>query len=117
MICWPEGDMEFVSRAGAEGSSGDGRWPCKVRVKSHSRYMAELIIHYGRGSCINAVLGKYMGGQYVCIPDMDVGCAVGRFSDIEGNKEKLRFHMGDEEAATVAHALRAISGYSGTDWI
>ena len=45
MICWPEGSMEFVSRAAAEGSGGDRRWPCKVRVKSCSRYMAELIIH------------------------------------------------------------------------
>ena len=53
--------MEFVSRAAAEGSGGDRRWPCKVRVKSCSRYMAELIIHYGRGSCINAVLGKIHG--------------------------------------------------------
>ena len=117
MICWPEGSMEFVSSVAEEGSSGERRWPCKVRVRSSGRYMAELVIHYGRGGCINAVLGKYMGGQYICIPDMDVGCAVGRFSDIEGNKEKLRSHMGNEEAAAVAHALRAISGYSGTDWI
>ncbi|MDE7330865.1 MAG: hypothetical protein K2O16_01305 [Lachnospiraceae bacterium] len=80
-------------------------------------YMAELIINYGRESCINAVLGKYMGGNYICIPDMDTGCCVGSLSDIKGNKERLPAHMCYEDAATVAHALRALSGYSGTDWL
>ena len=113
MTSWPEGSMEFVSTAVADGR----RWPGKVRVRSSSMYMAELIINYGRESCMNAVLGKYMGGQYICIPDMDIGCAIGSLSDVKGNKEKLSAHMGYEDAATVAHALRALSGYCGMDWL
>lgn len=117
MTSWPEGSMEFVSTAVADGSKEGRRWPGKVKVRRSSKYMAELIINYGKESCINAVLGKYMGGQYICIPDMDIGCLVGSLSDIKGNKERLSAHMCYEDAATVAHALRALSGYSGMDWL
>lgn len=117
MRCWPEGSMEFVAAAPADGSMGGRRWPGRVRVKSSGMYMAELIIDYGRESCINAVVGRYMGGQYICIPDMGTGCPLGSLSDIKGNKEKLSAHMEYEDAATVAHALRALSGYSGMDWL
>jgi len=78
--------------------------------------MAELII-YGRGSCINAVIGKYMSGQYICIPDIDTGCPLSRLSDIFWNTERLSAHMRETDVITVVHALRELSGYSGKDWI
>lgn len=116
MTVWPEGRMEFVCTPPAgEGEGGQG-WLGEVVVKSHSLCMAELLI-YGRDSCINAVIGKYMGGQYICIPDIDTGCPLGRLSDIFGNRERLSAHMNGTDAATVAHALRALSGYTGRDWL
>ena len=68
MTAWPEGRMEFVCTIPAE--KGEERWLGEVVVKRHSTCMAELLI-YGRDSCINAVIGKYMNGQYICIPDID----------------------------------------------
>jgi len=97
-----------------ERKSRDG-WG-EVMVKSHSMCMAELLI-YGRESCINAVIGKYMSGQYICIPDIDTGCPLSRLSDIFWNRERLSAHMNETDAATVAHALRALSGYTGKDWL
>ena len=85
-------------------------------VKKHSICMAELLI-YGRDSCINAVIGKYMSGQYICIPDIDTGCPLSRLSDIFWNRERLSAHMNEADAVTVAHALRALSGYTGKDWL
>ncbi len=114
MTVWPEGRMEFVCTAPAE--EGEQRWLGEVVVKSHSMCMAELLI-CGRASCINAVIGKYMGGQYICIPDIDAGCPLSRLSDIFWNKERLSAHMNRTDAATVAHALRALSGYIGKDWL
>ena len=64
MMVWPEGRMEFVCTAPAEEGKKEQRWLGEVMVKSHSMGMAELII-YGRDSCINAVIGKYMSGQYI----------------------------------------------------
>ena len=84
--------------------------------KNHSMCMAELLI-YGRDSCINAEAGKYMGGQYICIPDIGAGCPLSRLSDIFWNRECLSAHMNGADAATVAHALHALSGYAGRDWL
>ncbi len=116
MMAWPEGRMEFVCTSPAEGGAREQRWLGEVKVRSYSMGMAELVIN-GRGSCINAVIGKYMSGQYICIPDIDAGCPLSRLSDIFWNKERLSAHMCETDAITVAHALRALSGYSGKDWI
>ena len=66
---------------------------------------------------INAEAGKYMGGQYICIPDIGAGCPLSRLSDIFWNRERLSAHMNGADAATVAHALHALSGYAGRDWL
>ena len=114
MTAWPEGRMEFVCTIPAE--KGEERWLGEVVVKRHSTCMAELLI-YGRDSCINAVIGKYMNGQYICIPYIDTGCPLGRLSDLFWNRERLSAHMNGTDAVTVAHALRALSGYTGKDWL
>ena len=75
------------------------------------------LIIYGRDSCINAVIGKYMSGQYICMPDIDTGCPLSRLSDLFWNKERLSANMNETDAVTVAHALRALSGYTGKDWL
>ena len=107
MTAWPEGRMEFVCTTPAEEGEREEKWLGEVVVKNHSMFMAELLI-YGRYSCINAVIGKYMSGQYICIPDIDTGCPLSRLSDIFWNRERLSAHMNETDAATVAHALREI---------
>lgn len=111
-----EGCMEFVCSSPAEGKAREERWTGKVKVRSYSRDTAELII-YGRGSCIKAVVGKYMGGQYICISDLDTGCPLSRLSDLFWNKERLSAHMSEADAITVAPALRSLSGYTGKEWL
>ncbi|MCM1224226.1 MAG: hypothetical protein NC548_58220 [Lachnospiraceae bacterium] len=116
MITWPEVRIEFVCTSLEEGGAREERWLGEVKVRSRGRDTAELVI-YGRDRCINAVIGKYMGGQYICIPDIDMGCPMGRLSDLSGNKERLSAHMDKAAAVTAAHALRALSGYTGKDWL
>lgn len=116
MMSWPEGRMEFVCTAPAEKGKDGKRWLGEAEAKSHSMCMAELLI-YGRGSCINAVIGKYMSGQYICIPDIDTGCPLSSLSDILWNSERLSAHMNGTDAVTVAHALRELSVYIGRDWL
>lgn len=116
MMAYPEGRMEFVCTSPAADRGREQRWLGEVIVRSYSMCMAELVI-YGRESCINAIIGKYMRGQYICIPDIEAGCPLSSLSDISGNKERLLAHMQETDAITVAHALRVLSGYSGRDWI
>lgn len=40
-----------------------------------------------------------------------------RLSDIFWNRERVSAQMNGTDAATVAHALRALSGYTGKDWL
>ena len=116
MTVWPEGRMEFVCTAPADRAGCGQGWSGEVMVRSHSMGMAELLI-YGRDSCINAVIGKYMSGQYICIPDIDAGCPLSSLSDVFWNRERLSAHMREADAVTVAHALREVSVYTGMDWL
>lgn len=116
MTVWPEGRMEFVCTVPAEDGGREQRWLGEVMVKSHGMETAELLI-YGKGSCINAVIGRYMSGQYICMPDIETGCSLSSLSDLSRNRERLSAHMNGADAVTVAHALRALSGYTGRDWL
>lgn len=79
-------------------------------------YMAELLI-YGRGSRMDAVVGRYGNGQYICIPDLDTGCPLGSLTDTFWNQERLSGHVGEVDALTIANALEAVSEYLGDGWI
>lgn len=97
-------------------SPEERRWDGEIKITRRSLNMAEFII-YGRSSCINGIVGKYMSGQYICIPDIDVGCALSRLSDTFWNKERLSSHMHEVDAVTVACALKTLSEHLGTDWL
>lgn len=116
MMAWPKGCIEFECTVPAEKGEVGQRWLGEVVVKSYNISMAELII-CGRDSCINAVIGKYMSGQYICIPDIDTGCPLSRLSDLFWNRERLSAHMNGTDAVTVAYALRALSVYTGREWL
>lgn len=92
------------------------RWTGEVKVAGQSRDVAELII-YGRGSCMNAVVGRYRNGQYICIPDLDTGCPLSRLTDTFWNRERLSSHVAEADAITIANALKAVSEYLGGGWI
>lgn len=115
MRAWPEGYMEFACTAPEEEGEERQEWTGGVVIKSRSMYMAELLI-YGRGSCMDAVVGKYGNGQYICIPDLDAGCPLSGLTDTFWNRERLTGQVGETDAATIAHALEAVSEHLGGGW-
>lgn len=116
MSCGPAGGILFLCTGPAEWEPAERRWSGEIKITRRSINMVEFII-YGRSSCMNGVAGKYMSGQYICIPDIDVGCPLSRMSDIFWNKERLCGHMREADAVTVTYALKALSEYLGTDWL
>lgn len=98
-----------------EGDEGQG-WLGEVSVKRHNIHMVELLI-YGRGSRMDAVVGRYANGQYICIPDLGTGCPLGSLADTFWNWERLSDHVGEVDAMTIANALKAVSGYLGDGWV
>ena len=110
------GGIMFQCTGPAEWEADERRWSGEIKITRRSINMVEFII-YGRSSCMNGVVGKYMSGQYICIPDIDVGCPLSRLSDTFWNKERLCAHMREADAVTVTYALKALSEYLGTDWL
>lgn len=116
MMADGRGCREFECTLPAEEGGEGQRWTGEVFVRSHSPYMAELLI-YGRGSRMDAIVGGYGNGQYICIPDLDTGCPLGRLTDTFWNQERLSGHVGEVDAVTIANALEAVSGYLGGGWV
>ena len=112
----PAGGILFTCTGPAAWDCGEKRWNGEIKITRHGPDTVEFII-YGRSSCMNGIAGKYMSGQYICIPDINVGCPISRLSDIFWNKERLSAHMQEADAVTVTYALKALSEYLGSDWL
>lgn len=110
------GGILFACTGPAVWDHDERGWQGEIKITRRSINMVEFLV-YGRGSCMNGIAGKYMSGQYICIPDIDVGCPISRMSDIFWNKERLAAHMQETDAVTVAYALKALSEYLGSDWL
>lgn len=55
------------------------------------------------------MIGKYIGGGFISIPDYKVGCDLSLYGDYFWNNEHLAKIMNPVDAATVAEALRTLS--------
>lgn len=66
------------------------------------QYEAEI---KGRGTYFHILAGRHKYGNYLCIPNHDVGCELSGFSDIFWNEERLGRLMGNADAVTVAAGL------------
>lgn len=70
--------------------------------KSLDQYEAEIS---GRGTYFHILAGRHKYGNYLCIPNHDIGCELPDFSDIFWNKEQLRRLMRAVDAVTVSTGL------------
>ena len=52
------------------------------------------------------VIGKYSGGNFLCIPAIDVGCGLAPFDDVIWNREKLSKFVTETDTATITKALQ-----------
>ncbi|PWJ51574.1 DUF6618 family protein [Faecalicatena contorta] len=59
----------------------------------------------GRGTYLHAIIGKHRYGNYICIPNHDVGCELSDYSDVFWNRERLSKQLKEADAITVAYAL------------
>lgn len=64
-----------------------------------------------RGSTFDVILGYSSSGNYLCIPDIDIGCALALWSDVFWNTEKLSMLMSETDAATIAAVINHFGNY------
>ena len=59
----------------------------------------------GRGSSYNIILGSYSSGNFLCIPDIDLGCPLAHWSDIFRNTERIATILNRTDAVTIAAGI------------
>jgi hypothetical protein len=74
--------------------------PCEVEI-------------YARGSRFHLITGKHAYGNYLCIPNWNVGTELASLTDIFWNEERLRNYskLKKVDAYTVVTALRILADY------
>lgn len=79
-------------------------WTAEIRLlgRSGSCYEAEVT---GRGTYFHLIAGKHLYGNYLCIPDHEVGSELSDYRDIFWNTERLSGLMKKVDAVTVACGL------------
>ncbi len=89
-------------------------WTGKLTLlrKAPGMYEAEIS---GRGTYFHILAGWHTYGNYLCIPNHDVGCELSGFSDIFWNEERLRSLMQEVDAVTVAAGLAQLPSLADND--
>lgn len=100
--------MNFKCKDPSADHPQNSEWTGHAVIAGHTLNTAELMI-YGRGSCMDTIIGRYQNGLYLCIPDINVGCPLSSMSDLFWNRQRMSEQMNTTDAVTVAYALKAAS--------
>lgn len=63
---------------------------------------------HGKGRSFDTVVAQSEWGDFICIPSHDIGFSIGSFSDTARLEEHFRKNLGQEDAITVAAALKSM---------
>lgn len=80
-------------------------WPASWELVGAGENYEELKIR-GRGTCYHVVIGCYSNGNYLCIPEIDIGCGLSTLDDVFWNYERLSKLIGTTDAVTISQGLR-----------
>ena len=62
----------------------------------------------GRGSSFTVIAGEYPYGDFLCIPEINVGCPLSRWDDLFWNQERLFSLMNETDAVTISYGVKAL---------
>jgi len=98
----------FEYRCYQETSAGVEEWSgCIEQLIEHNSYNEMLVT--GRGTSLWVVFGKYRHGNFLCIPNANIGCELASLGDTFWNTERLSELAGSVDATTIAYGLKAVS--------
>jgi len=87
-------------------------WIGQLKVIDSSDDSYELEIQ-SRGSLFHVITGSRSWGDYICIPNHDVGSESASLADVFWNRERLSRLINPIDAATVAYGLAELSKIGG----
>lgn len=94
------------------GEKQDGRtefWEGRLRILKAGN-PCEAVIE-ARGSYFHLIVGKHSYGNFICIPNWNVGTELADLDDIFWNKERLRDYtsLRNTDACSVAAAVNSLA--------
>lgn len=79
-------------------------WECSLDLVSYQPPFYEAIIN-GNGNSFHVIAGPQINGNFLCIPNWQIGCELSRLSDVFWNSGQLRRHLNETDTRTVAVGL------------
>lgn len=105
---WNKEEMTMIHFTCKEKESVPSQWKGTLRIlRAGNPCEAEIS---ARGSWFHLIVGKHAYGNYVCIPNWNVGTELSRLSDTFWNRERLREYsqMKEVDICTVVTALAVL---------
>lgn len=86
----------------------DARWQGEIQAlqEKNDGFEAEIT---GRSSSFYMIVGESERGNYLCIPNWQIGCELASYQDVFWNQEKLEEQVSTVDAITIANGIRLIS--------
>ncbi len=110
LTCIREGsgkDMDFT--CSHKSKKRTQTWSGTIKIINYSENHIEASMT-GRGSYFHVITGPQINGNYICIPNYNVGSELSSYDDLFWNKEQLSGSMGIIDATTVATGLTYLPG-------
>ena len=86
-------------------------WTGEIRLLVHTPCHYEAVIN-ARGASFHVIAGKYQNGNYLCVPNMDLGCELSHFSDTFWNAERIRQHLDNPvDVESLVCGIKALCNY------
>ena len=89
-------------------------WTGEIRPISRTGSVYEAEIN-GRGTYFHLIVGRHRYGNYLCIPNHNVGSELSSYKDVFWNRERLSRMMREVDAATVAYGLSHLEELGGSE--
>ena len=80
-------------------------WDATIKLIAQRDGLVEAAIT-GRGSYLHVITGRQCNGNFICIPNYEVGSELASYGDEFWNRERLRRSLGIIDATTVATGLK-----------
>jgi len=82
------------------------KWYGNIINYNESKEILEMYIE--SRSSLHIIMGRTSFGNFVCIPNFNVGCYLSKFNDLFWNSEKLSELIGSVDGVTAATAIQFI---------
>jgi hypothetical protein len=85
------------------------KWQCSLEIRCDTPpYELEIST---QGSFFRVICGPHSYGNFLCMPNWDIGCELAGFSDVFWNTERLTRHVSMRDAKAIAQGLAFARNY------